>query len=251
MKAFRHAGDLGDIIYSLPIVRALCGSEQGAMLIEAAHYTRQQLTPDKWCGIDELMRRQPYIADVRPWRQGEPVNYNLNDFRARLFQALRVGIGKDKHLSEWMCEAHGVPFSVCNEPWLTIEDPIEAAPVVFARAGAGRPQHQVYQNASFPWHKVWAKYGKDAVFIGTDFEHEIFSGTCGAVPHYKTKTLLEAARVIAGAKLFVGNQTATHAIAEGLKKNIVLEVWLEGPNCIMKRPGVVHGWDHWLQLPDL
>ena len=68
---------------------------------------------------------------------------------------------------------------------------------------------------------------------------------------YKTKGLLEAAQVIAGAKLFVGNQTATHAIAEGLKKPIVLEVWREGPNCIVHRPGVVHGWDRNVVLPEL
>jgi hypothetical protein len=75
--------------------------------------------------------------------------------------------------------------------------------------------------------------------------------TCGEVPHYKTKTLLEAARVIAGADLYVGNQTATHAIAEGLKKRIILEVWPEGPNCIVHRPGVVHGWDQYVKLPEL
>lgn len=248
MMLFRHAGDLGDIIYSLPVMKALGG---GAMLIEAAPYTRQRLTRDKWCGIDELLMRQPYVADVRPLNPGEGVTFNLNDFRARLFQALKMGIGKDKHLTWWMCEAHGVPYTCMDEPWITIEDPIRAARVVFVRSGAGRQAHQVYQNPTFPWHKVWAKYGKEAVFVGTDEEYEIFCATCGEVPHQKTATLLEAARVIAGCELFVGNQTATHAIAEGLKKRIILEVWREGANCIVHRPGVTHGWDQGVKLPDL
>lgn len=249
--AFRHAGDLGDIIYSMPVMRAMCNGSPGALLIEAANYTRQCLTPDKWCGINELLMRQPYVADVRQYHPGEGVTINLNDFRARLFAAVRVGIGKDKHLTHWMCETHGVPFTCMDAPWLQIDDPIQAARVVFVRAGAGRPQHQVYQNPTFPWHCVWKKYGNEAVFVGTEGEYEIFRVTCGEVPHYKTKTLLEAARVIAGCELFVGNQTVTHAIAEGLKKRILLEVWREGPNCIVHRPGVVHGWDNWVKLPDL
>jgi hypothetical protein len=255
MIAFKHAGDLGDIVYSLPVVKSLCKSlgQQAAFLIEAANYTRQMLTPDKWCGINELLMRQPYIADVRPWIKGEPVNFNLNDFRARLFQSLKVGVGKEQHLTHWMCDAHSVNRNCMDEPWLEIGDPIPVAPVIFSRAGAGRPPHQVYQNPSFPWHYVWARYRKEAVFIGTEHEHQIFCATCGEVPHCKTATLLEAARVIAGANLFCGNQTVTHAIAEGLKKKIVLEVWLGGPNCLVFRDGVVHGWDHTVKdkLPEV
>lgn len=251
MRTFRHAGDLGDVLYALPVLRALCNGDKGALLIEAANYTRQLLIPDNWCGIDRLLREQPYIGDVRPYSQGTPVSYNLNDFRARLFTAVRHGLGKDKHLTHWVCESHGVPFTCMDAPWLQVEQPIEAAPVVFVRAGAGRQSHQVYQNNAFPWHFVWEKYHKEAVFVGTPTEHEIFCATCGKVPHYKTENLFEAARVIAGCKLFVGNQTSTHAIAEGMKKRIVLEVWKEGPNCLVFRPGVTHGWDQHVQLPDL
>lgn len=251
MRAFRHAGDLGDIIYAMPVMRALCNGEPGALLIEAASYTRQLLIPQNWCGIDVLLKQQPYVADVRAYRLGEGVTFNLNDFRARLFQSLRVGHGKNKHLTHWMCEAHGVDYRCMDEPWIQVAEPIKAARVVFVRAGAGRPNHQVYHNPTFPWHYVWEKYHKDAVFVGTEAEHEIFCGTCGKVPHFKTKDLNEAARVIAGCELFVGNQTSTHAIAEAMKKRIVLEVWREGPNCLVFRKDVIHGWDQFVQLPDL
>ena len=251
---FRHAGDLGDIIYSLPLIKTVCASMQGqaAILIEAAGYTRQRLTPDNWCGIDQLLLRQHYVGAVRPYNPGEGVTMNLNDFRDRLGKSLRNGIGHEKHLTHWMCETHGVPFSCMDEPWLEF-DANPVAEVVFSRAGPGRKPGNVYQNANFPWHYVWAKYHKHAVFIGTDYEHDAFCGTCGEVPHFKTPTLHEAAQVIAGCKLFVGNQTATHAIAEGLKKRIILEVWMGGPNCLVVRDGVLHGKDRSIkdQLPDL
>lgn len=247
---FRHAGDLGDIIYSLPVLRSLCNGQPSVLLIEAAPYTRVRLTPDKWCGIDHLIRAQPYIADVRA-HNGEAPTFNLNDFRQRMFTLLKMhGVHKEKHLTHWMCEVHGVDPNVLLTQWLEVE-PIKVARVVFARSGAGRDPRYVYQNPAFPWHRVWAKYGKEAVFVGTAHEHELFCATCGDVPRVETETLLEAAQVIAGCELFVGNQTCTHAIAEGLKKRIILEVWPGGPNCLVYRPGVTHGLDQHCELPDL
>lgn len=246
-KTFRHAGDRGDILASLPAIRALGG---GVLLIEAANYTREKLTPDNWLGIDKLLREQPYIADVQPWI-GQRVNFNLNDFRARLFQAVRKSHYNDKNLADWQLEQYGIPLSAKDTQWLTVAEPIKAARVVFSRSGPGRRAMNVYQNPLFPWHHVWAKYGKEAVFVGTEQEHRVFSGACGDVPHYRTADLHEAARVIAGAELWVGNQSAPFWIAAGLFKRIVLEVWTGGPNSCLSRDGIVNGWDENVGLPEL
>lgn len=249
MNTFRHAGDRGDLIYFLPVIRHFGG---GVLYIEAAPYTRERLTPENWAGLDLLLKQQPYIVDVLPWRN-ERTAVCGNDFRAHMSRHLRVGQGKNKSLLHWMLDAHAVPHSAADEPWLTVEpvEPRPAARVVFSRSGAGRaPQHH-YHNPLFPWHYVWRKYRESAVFVGLPDEHENFCATCGAVPHIKTANLLEAAQAIAGCELFVGNQNACHAIAEAMKKRIVLEVWPQGPNCLSFRDGVLHGWDSSLKLPDL
>lgn len=232
-------------------MRAMGG---GTLFIEAAPYTRVRLTPDKWCGLDLLLKEQPYVVNVLPWdRRG--VHFNGNDFRARLFQALRkpqtAAAFRDKHLTHWMCDAHSLPYKVMDEAWLRVEQPNKVARVVIARSGAGRDPGHIYHNPSFPWHYVWRKYGKEAVFIGTADEHRLFSATCGDVPHYPTANLYEAAKVIAGADLFIGNQSSPHAIAEGMKKKIFLEVWPAGPNCLVFRPGVTHWWNNEVELPEL
>ena len=245
-KIFRCAGDLGDATFSLCIVKHFGG---GIYLFEAANYTRVSLTPDKWKPVESLWRAQPYISDVQQY-VGQPVDINLNDFRANMFRSLRRNIGKETSLLDWMMTAHDVPRDVANKPWLTV-DPNPVAKVVISRSGAGRSQQYVYHNPRFPWHSVYQKYHKDAVFVGLPDEYELFRKLCADVPYYPTPDLLEAARVIAGAKLFVGNQSLCHAIAEGLKKDIVLEVWRDGPNCLFHRPGVVHGWDENTPLPDL
>lgn len=248
MLTFKHSGDVGDIIFFLPVMRAFGG---GAMLIEAASYTRQRLTRDNWCGIDKLLLQQPYVKEVREWIPNEQVDYNGCDFRAHMTRSLRMGHGKDKHLAHWMCEAHGVPLSAMDTAWLTVHEPIKEARVVFSRSGPGRDEKFVYQNRRFPWHAVWEKYRSDAVFVGTELEHHAFCAQCGKVPHRKTEDLLEAARVIAGCELFVGNQSCPHALASGFKKRIILEVWPQGPNTIDHRVGVLNVWDENVDLPIL
>lgn len=246
MKTFRSAGDLGDIVYSLPTVRALGG---GVFYIEASQYTRQCLTRDRWAGIDRLLKAQPYITDVLEWR-GQVVDVNLNDFRPRLVSRLSKGFDFKKSLADWMMETHGVPVIQKDRAWLNVEAN-RVAPVVINRTGCGRRQCNVYHNPSFPWHRAWEKYRQSAVFIGLEAEWEVFCNVIGEVPYHKTADLMDAAQVIAGCDLFVGNQSCPHAIAEGLKKRILLEVWIGGPNCLFERPGVVHGWDHRVQLPEV
>lgn len=231
----------------MPAIRALGG---GAVYLEASTYTREMLTPENWSGLDKILKEQPYINDVLEWRNHR-VSYNLNDFRSRLFKAVRINIMKDKSLVDWQLEQFGLPLNAKDEAWITIKEPVKAARVIFNRAGAGRQRHQVYQNPRFPWHYVWAKYKDHAAFVGTADEHAVFCATCGRVPHVQTSDLYEAARVIAGCDLFVGNQSCCFWMAEGMKKNLVLEVWPEGPNSNVFRQGAVQGYDENVQLPDL
>lgn len=249
MNTFRHAGDIGDLIGFLPVMRYFGG---GVLYIEAAPYTRQFLTPDKWCGIDLLLKEQPYIHDVLPW-EGQRVSVNGNDFRSNMGRALRKRdpAAVQKSLVDWQLEAHGVPLTEKDKAWLSVK-PEAVAPVVINRTGLthGRPNHLVYQNPSFPWHRVWKKYRDKAVFVGLPAEHDLFCATCGEIPFHPTPNLLGAARVIAGCSLYIGNQSACFWIAEGLKKNYILEVWPRGPNSLIHRPGAIHGWRQDVELPD-
>lgn len=228
---FKHSGDLGDIVYALTVIKHLGG---GTLYIEASHMTRQMLTPDKWKPIESLLLAQPYIHGVEEWK-GQRVHYNLNEFRAKM--AVEVKMDKfdiHKSLAQRQCEAHGVPIEVLDLAWLTVPSMNRVAKVVFSRS-------QRYPCHDFPWRYVYELYCSEAVFVGTADEHFRFTRQIGSITHHKTRDLLEAAQVIAGAVLFVGNQSCPYAIAEGLKQNAILEVWPEGPNCMFKRPNVWHG----------
>lgn len=197
-------------------------------MIEAAPYTRQRLTPDRWKVIRELLLAQPYIHDVQSWN-GEATDYNLNEFRNQISVEMRSRrFDPRKSLAVRMCEAHHIPSSEVEFPWLNVGEPKTVAPVIFSRASR-------YRNTFFPWKQLFERYGNNAVFVGLEEEHRMFCQEVGRMPHFATADLLEAAKVIAGATLFIGNQSCPYAIAEGLKQNAILEVWREWPNCIYPR----------------
>lgn len=241
MLTYRHAGDVGDCIWFLPVIRH---HGTGALFIEAAPYTRQKLTPDKWACMTKLLKAQPYIADVREWA-GQTTDYCGNDFRAHMVKALRGGnaAAKTTSLCDWMMSAHSVPLSESDRPWLTVE-PKREAQVVINRS----PR---YHNHLFDWKRIVDAYKGKCIFIGLPEEHATFCNLFGLIPYRPTVDLYEAGQLIAGADLYIGNQSACYAISIGLGQNSMLEVWHNGPNCLFCRPNVFNCWDGCFDLPDL
>lgn len=239
---FGHAGDHGDICFSLPVIRVMGG---GTVCLHAESWTRERMDDQKVSSLKSLLETQPYIEEVRWLKPDEQVGVNLNDFRAEYFRTFgRPKFPVNRNLCEWMLLTHGVPVEEQNKRWLVGIEPIRSAKVVINRT----PR---YQNKLFPWAKVVAKYYSDIGFVGTKQEHRAFVDQFGYVPWIDTSSLLALAQVIAGAELFIGNQSCPYAIAEGMKKRAVLEVcrWL--PNCLFHRADCTHGWDSNVELPDL
>lgn len=239
---YSSAGDAGDLCYAMATVRALGG---GTLCLHAEKWTRELMNNAKVASLKSLLEIQPYIDEVRWLEPGEQVTTNLNDFRAEYFRTfLKPGFPVRRNLCEWMLVTHGVPVEEQNNRWLTNIEPIQLAKVVINRT----PR---YHNKLFPWKKVLLKYGNDVGFVGSNQEHQQFCNHFGQVPRIQTDSLLALAQVIAGAELFIGNQSCPYAIAEGMKKRAILEVcrWL--PNCLFERADVIHGWDANFELPEL
>lgn len=250
---FRHAGDRGDIIYAMPMMKHWGDVD---LYIEAASYTRERLTPDKWACLAPLLLSQPYIKSVSEW-SGENCE-NGNAFRAAMNKSFRNAYSRPNAqereavrkqlgsilLTDWQLMQFGLPTSLRDEPWILNIEPKPAAEVIINRTGR-------YRGDAFPWHAVWKKYGKRAAFIGSPQEHHEFCKCCGYVPYVATKDFLEVAQVIKGSKLFVGNWSSPYAVAEGMKHPALVEVWLHSQPCLFNRPGVTHGWDCDVHLPEI
>lgn len=227
---FSHGGKFGDLIYSLPNIKTMGG---GSLTLYPNAGTGMVFTPDLVEVIRPLLANQPYIETVR--YASKPSGFNLDTFRNHW----RGGYNISDIMAAWL----GLAYASRTEPWLTVT-PLKEARVVFSRC----PR---YQNGDFPWGRVVAKYGMEAVFLGHRDEHADFCSRFGSVAHLPTGDLFDAARIIAGCELFVGNQSALRAIAEGLKKPVVQETDPANDNCHWERPNAWYGYRSDVFLPDL
>ena len=246
---FYHSGDYGDIIYALPTIRALGGGK----LVLGPHplwRTRQRLTEANVNALHPLLELQPYITSVAYAPAPPPdIDFDLNRFREYLIsepEQLRQG-NRRLNLAEAHLYTFKLPLSECERAWLTIDyaDPM-AWPVLFHRSARWR-------NEEFPWSEIIRRHGKQAAFVGLDSEFKDFTEEqqWSDLPHLPTADFLQLARLIAGCKLYIGNQSLPYAICEGLKHFSVLEVWPEGPNCLFKRENAIYGYSRDVYIPKL
>lgn len=243
---YYHSGDLGDVIYAGPVIRELGG---GRLTLGPENRTpmptREPMTPNKFRLIAPLLAAQPYISSVE-WSQTLPaVTYDLNQFRMSIISE-QCDIKPGMNLARVPLKHFGQRLEADSEAWLTVDEPLTLTgkSVVISRSLR-------YHNPRFNWKEVMRLYGQDAIFLGTESEHREFCRNFGAIDYHKCNDLLEVARIIAGVKLFIGNQSAPYAIAEGLKQNAILEVGLQAPNCYFLRPNVWHVARTPFQLPRL
>ena len=229
---FRHSGDLGDIIFALPAVRALGGGvlyldpeggRDSPMVRPQMGRRFTNLTAEAIKGIAPILLQQEYVREVRPWA-GEAVDYDLDLFRRH----------KNLHnISDSHLKAFGLDSGERDRAWLTIADPIviEGRPIVISRS--------VRYHGNYAFWKDHLPLIKDrSVFVGYPKEHDIFQYTFGyEVQYYPTPDMLTLARVIAGCGHFMGNQGFPHALAEGMKKNLINEVFRPNPAAVFKRAG--------------
>ena len=225
---FKHTGDAGDIIYGLAAVKALGG---GVFYIAPSQWeTRVKPTIESSANILGLIQKQDYIWNAAFTDHSlSHADYDLNRFRETV-----VGFTNYGSLFEHQLRVCGVRWPE-DKPWLTIDFKVQVPdrPIVLARS-------ERYQNEQFPWSDLVKNHGRRMIFVGTAKEHSLFIGQFGHVPHVATPTLLDVARVVAGAKVFIGNQSCPMAIALGLGVNVIQEVWDFDANCILTRPNALY-----------
>ena len=128
-----------------------------------------------------------------------------------------------------------------DKTWLTAASN-KVAPVVVNRT----MRYRDLQRGDAMWQKMYhdGKMGENAIFLGTQGEHEDFVNMIGPIQHYEVKDMLEMAAVIEGADLFVGNQSVAYSLAMGLGKTSVLETMkikpLQNNECYFPRNNITY-----------
>lgn len=236
---FHHSGDAGDIIYSLAAMKSMGG---GVMFISPDCRYPYPRVPNMCrsmgnANVDPLiplLRQQEYVWDCR-FTQSMPhsTDIDFNAFRdfyrvhrpENFFSLFRL------HLL-----ACGVDYPE-DQPWLTCDTAVEIPnrPIIVNRTAR-------FHNEKFPWSALIAQHGHRMAFVGLADEYQEFRKLQPAVnvPWHQTANFLELARVINGSKVFIGNQSSAQAIAIGLGKNVISEVWLGNANTMFRRKNQIN-----------
>lgn len=248
---FHHSGDAGDVIYSLPTIKAMGGGV--LWLSPENHYpfpSQTRVTANEsWAhNLCTLLNVQPYLwrAQFTP-SYPHSTDYDLNEFRKHYSGFPRV---RTQDMFKTLFRLHQDEFGTNypeNQSWLTVDrcDYVEGRDIVINRTAR-------YHNNEFDLHWLVEKYHHRMVFVGSQEEYDQFvlwACPVPKIPYHKTSNLLDVARIIAGAKCFIGNQSCPLAIAHGLGKRVMVEEWRSNPNCHLKRPGAMYGTKGRLDIP--
>lgn len=242
MSSVASTGDVGDLVYALAILSELPNGPH-TLLVHNGSNPRNFLA--LYPLLKDLVFAQPYIKDFRPLAPADKPDWHSEDFRNGFHQLDRTLID-----STW---AHGRIVLRSNQritghaQWLhgITPDPHTAGRVVIARS----PR---YQNDSFPWPEILRFYNNIITFVGLPQEHADFEAQFDVrIPYRPVASFLEMASVISGSELFIGNQSAPGAIAEGLKHPRIQETCLFVPDCIYQGGSVQHVADGTVVLPGL
>lgn len=224
---FKHSGLIGDIIYAIPVMKALAGKRdiylhllinQPSLYKKGMkHYNKDKILTEKSVElIAPLILSQPgfkscdILVDQR-------VDYDLDYFRKFPFDY------NSNHICRWYFHMYGVSMDL-SQPWLHVDpDPTLKNEILIARSfryrapGISYTFLQQYPNISF---------------VGLKEEYEDLKLQIPALKYKKVNDFLELTRLIAGCKFFIGNQSFPFAVAEALKIPRVLELCFECPNVI-------------------
>jgi hypothetical protein len=229
VKTFAHSGSLGDVVYSLPAVRALSGDEPARLLLKTGktfepapglvHPLGRVLLTEAWAAkLLPLLRRQPYLAEVGLF-SNQAVDFELDEFRGLPYPLSRGNLGQ-YFAAAFPC----VPK--LWEAWLTVEpDKAYRDRLVINRTARYRGN----------LHYRFLKNRPALLFVGLPDEYRDFRSQFGVnCPFHEARDYLELASILAGCRAFVGNQSFAWSLAEALKV----------PRCLEACPYVGNAWPH-------
>lgn len=229
---FKHTGHAGDVIYSIPAMKALAKGKKICLYFELNQpnrdFTKQMRHPNGHVMLTEksvelfqpLMQQQPEIVDFAAWK-GEPIHYDLTAFRSFPFDYRMYSIAR------WYFLTFAVTADL-GKPWLQITPNHRFADkIVIARSSR---YHALDISYSF-----LSKYN-NLFFVGVQEEYETMKKEIPNLQYQPVADFAELAAIIAGCKLFIGNQSFPFSLAEALKVPRILEVYYQCPNVVPEGP---------------
>jgi hypothetical protein len=231
--SFLNSCKLGDILYSVAGMNAYCKRHNAkARLYLRPNVTNPSqdgngeimLTNESYDALRPLLMQQDFIEDVREYT-GEPIDVNLDAIR----QA-KIGMPFG-HIGKWYEYVFPEMHADLHEVWLQFNNITSIAEMV---------KGSIIISLSNNYRNQWIRYEflnifhteLPIFFIGWENEAQDFINKVPRAKWLKCDDFNEIAVALSSCKVFLGNQNAVFAVAEGLKIPRILEVFPFVPNVI-------------------
>lgn len=236
-----HSGNAGDIIYALPTLKRIyevTGVRINMYFIlgkplklsnQLTHPLGNVMLNEAMANmLTPLITQQPYINHCEIYKD-QKIHIDLDYFRAGLIRQDRGNIAR------WCSYITGVSPQLWKS-WITVT-PLTGFKDAIVIARSSRYRNKVIDYSFLKKYPVLK-------FVGVKDEFEDMKRTLPNLEWIEVDDFLELAKIIAGCKLFIGNQSFPYAIAEGLKAPRVLEICFDVINVV---PEGENGYDFLFQ----
>ena len=148
----------------------------------------------------------------------EAINVDLDQFR-------RLPFNLDKgQISRWYFYVFGISADLCK-PWIKVDANQDMIDYIFI----ARSYRYRTPGIDYSFLKRYSKIA----FVGVEEEFKEMKRCIPHLEYRRVKDFLELAKVIAGSKFFIGNQSFPFSLAEGLKCKRILEISYNYPNVVV------------------
>ena len=231
MITVKHSGHIGDVIYSLPAVKAIAETRKE----KVTYYLHQGvLIPTDYDNgspkpalskefaefIKPLIEAQPYIEKCMIYINGTDITVPL-DYDLDMFRRLPVNFWLG-HLPLYYMHLTGY-FTDYSAPWLTVKEE-DKNDYYRDKVIIGRSPRNINPDVDF---SILNKIEEKIYFVGTADEYLSINKIIPRIEYIKVSDAYEMACLIASCKLYIGNSSFNFALAEGLKKTRLFEMNLK------------------------
>lgn len=228
--SFKHSGNCGDIIYSLPTIYALSENAKAFLYLQLDQPMNYSAERSKH-PLNGVMLNESIFNMLKPLLlaqtplsicgiyNDQSIDYDLCIIRRSAFQT------NSGHIARWYF-LHFAVTADLSKPWLNVNpDKSFSDRIIIARS--------LGYHAPGIDYSFLKKY-KKLMFVGVPEEFEEIKKSLPSIEYHPVSDFLELAQVIAGCRFFIGNQSFPFSLAEALKVKRALEVYYVCPNVIVE-----------------
>lgn len=235
MTAFSHSGSTGDTFSSMALVRALGGGDYYLRLHNMSNVAARigwgagrhagRMTPQDFDFLAPIMQIQSCLTKFEAY-QGQHIDYELENTVYHMTDPIWPRNFANQYANAMKVDMQKYFRQLQVDPYIDVDKPtvIPGRPVCIAR----NPFYLdgIENISQVPEWVNWIERGlmDQCFFVGLPEDHQWFEQTMKVKVHYEPTTDgLALARLIAGAKMMIANQSMPGTLCVGIGTTLWLE----------------------------